>query len=287
MPTAAPATNALLDHVLRTMRITTQLCTLQHHERDYRLERRTVPDYNFIYVTRGHAVWVIEEVEHELRPHDLVIVPPGVWHHGFCRTDAITLGSLHVLVTMPGDQDVFALLAPPMRQTMRPGSRFDGYFRAFMDEFSRPERTEREQMFPGWAHLIVSELFRDNHARGLLHPRPGDPLVAAMLAELERHLDREATLDELARHAGFSPQHLNRVFTRSLGTTPLKYLAQLRMQRAAALLRDGVLTVAEIARRVGHPDPDYFSRQFSAHFGVSPSAYRRSLGSEGGSESPG
>lgn len=280
MTTPPPTSSALLDHVLRTMQLTTQLCTLQKHERDYRLERRTVPDYNFIYVTRGHAVWVVEDVEHELRPHDLIIVPPGVWHHGFCRSQAITLGSLHVLAALPGGQDVFALLAPPLHRPVRPGSRFDGYFRAFMEEFSRPARADSEQMFPGWAHLIVSELFRDDHARGLLRPRPGDPLVAALLTELEGLIDREVSLDALARRAGFSAQHLNRVFTRTLGTTPLKYLAKLRMQRAAELLRDGVLTINEIARRVGHADPDYFSRQFTAHFGVSASAYRRGVGSE-------
>ena len=279
-PSRSPASPALLDYVLRTMQVTTQLCSRQRHERDYACEYRTVPDYNFIYVIRGHAVWVVAGIEYELPPEHLIIVPPGVWHHGYCRTQAITLGSLHVLATLPGGQDVFALLAPPMLQEIAPESRFDRYFRSFMDEFDRPSAEERLEMFPGWAHLITRELFRDSSRRGLLRPRPEEPVVAALLDDLDRHLDHAVTLDSLARRSGYSAQHLNRLFTRVLGTTPLKYLAKRRMQRAAELLRSSTLAIAEVARRVGHADPDYFSRQFAAQYGISASEYRRQAGAK-------
>ena len=120
-------------------------------------------------------------------------------------------------------------------------------------------------------------------AFGLLQSRSADPLVADLLDEIQRHLDRPLTLASLAQRAGYSQQHLNRVFQRVLGTTPLKYLAATRLERAADLLRDQRLTVAEVARRVGIPDPTYFSRQFVRRFGATPSAYREG----GGSESPG
>lgn len=244
------------------------------------MERRVIRDWNFIYVVRGQPVWVVGDIEYPLAPQELILVPPGIHHHAICRSKTVTLGSLHVLATLPGGQDVFRLLGPPMRQTMAAGSRFDRYFRSFMEEFDRPIHEERRQMFPGWAHLITRELFRDNLARGLLKPQPADPLVADLLAEIQAHMERPLSLADLARRAGYSPQHLNRVFQRVLGTTPLKYLAVIRLERAADLLRQGGLTVAEIARRVGHHDPTYFSRQFSRHFAQSPSEYRNGAGSE-------
>ncbi len=279
-PPALSPIDALLDRILGTMHVVTQLCSLQHHERDYALEHRTVPDYNFIYVTRGRVVWVVEDTELLLEPGWLTIVPPGVWHSGYCLEPAVTLGSLHVLATLPGGQDAFRLLGPPAHQFIPPGSRFDGYFRGFMGEFARPRSEERLQMFPGWAHLIVRELFRDNAARGLLDQGVADPLVAELLVLIGNHVDRPLTLEFLARRAGFSPQHLNRVFQRTLGTTPLKYLAQLRMDRAAGMLAEGSLTIAQVARRVGYRDPEYFARHFRRAMGATPSEWRLRAGSE-------
>jgi AraC-like DNA-binding protein len=266
--------HSILYYVLRQMAVTTQLCTLQHHEHGYALDRRTVPDYNFIYVTRGRVVWVIDGVEYPLEPRQLVIVPPNVWHHAYCQTQRVTLGSLHCLCELPGGQDVFQLLKPPLHQTFEPGSRFDLYFQGFMAEFSRTDRDFRRMQFPGWAHLITRELFRDNAERGLLSLQFMDPLVAAMLADLDKRLSEPVTLAGLARRSGFSAQHLNRIFRKHLGVTPLQYLARLRLERGAELLREGRLTVAEVARRVGFADPYYFSRLFSAHHGMSPSDYR-------------
>jgi AraC family transcriptional regulator of adaptative response / methylphosphotriester-DNA alkyltransferase methyltransferase len=84
------------------------------------------------------------------------------------------------------------------------------------------------------------------------------------------------TLDQLASRSGFSPQHLNRVFRRTLGVTPLQYLNRRRMEHAAALLRDGRLTVSAVGQQVGFADPYYFSRVFSQHFKQSPTEYRAS-----------
>lgn len=270
---ASPA--SILYYVLRQMSVTTQLCTLQKHEHGYALERRTVPDYNFIYVTRGRVVWVIDNVDYPLEPGQLVIVPPDVWHSAYCQTQRVTLGSLHVLCELPGGQDVFKLLAPPIYQTIEPGSSFDLYFRGFMREFDREDPQLRRLLFPGWAHLITRENFRLNAERGLLKMQFTDPLVVAMLQDLDKHIAEEVTLPGLARRSGFSAQHLNRLFRKHLGVTPLQYLARVRMERAAELLRDGRLTVAEIARRVGVPDPYYFSRLFHNHHGKSPTQFRQ------------
>jgi len=57
------------------------------------------------------------------------------------------------------------------------------------------------------------------------------------------------------------------------GMSPNKYLMTERMKKAADLLADGELNVAEVSYRVGIQDPSYFNRCFKAHFGVTPSKY--------------
>jgi len=81
------------------------------------------------------------------------------------------------------------------------------------------------------------------------------------------------------RVAGYTPQHLNRTFTRALGVTPLRQLTRLAEEHAASLLAEGTLTVKAVAAAVGIDDPYYFSRVFRQHFGRSPAQYRTAAGS--------
>jgi quercetin dioxygenase-like cupin family protein len=109
---------AILQFVLSRVRVATNVCTRQVAEHGYILPTRTVPDYNYIWVTRGTVVWVVEDVEYALRPGDLILVPPGVVHRGYSRTSRMTLGSIHVMPTLAGGQDVFEILKPAVFRTL-------------------------------------------------------------------------------------------------------------------------------------------------------------------------
>jgi len=278
------APQALIGYVLKHMAVRTNLCSLQTHEHRYSLQRRTVHDYNFIFVTRGCVVWVVDGVEYPLHPGGLVIVPPGIEHHAYSRTRRITLVSTHVECTLPGGQDVFELLVPPRYQHVPRNCALDRYIRGAALEYQRAQ-AETTQLLPLWSPLICNELFRHCAQRSTLHYRTTDPFIAGMLEDIGRRIAEPVTLAQLAQRSGFSAQHLNRVFQRTLGVTPLQYLARTRMERAAELLREGRLTVGAVAAAVGFDDPYYFSRQFSQHFGVSPSRFIQTAGSD--SPSPG
>jgi AraC-like DNA-binding protein len=271
----ASASPALIDFVLRHARVTANVCSLQVSEAGYRLAPRTVPDHNFIHVTRGEVEWVVEDATVRLVPGDLLLVPPGVRHRAQSVAAAVTLASLHVDVVLPGGQPVFDLLRPPRVQAVAPGSRLAAYWRGYIDEFEGKELAARRIMLEPWARLIVLELLGDNARRGRLEVQPVHPVVAEMLTELADLVDRQVTLDELAARSGFSAQHLGRLFRDQLGVTPLQYLGRLRMERAAELLTEGRLTVKAVARHLGFADPYYFSRAFKRHFGRSPSSYQR------------
>lgn len=85
------------------------------------------------------------------------------------------------------------------------------------------------------------------------------------------------SVSALARRAGLGREHFTRAFARLHGLPPGRFLLQVRMDRARALLRGTTDTVAEVAALVGYADPAYFSRQFTAVVGCSPRTYRRHL----------
>ena len=74
------------------------------------------------------------------------------------------------------------------------------------------------------------------------------------------HIDEPIEVDKLASLAGRSRFHFSRVFTRSVGLTPHRYVVYLRVQRATELVRDGQLGLAEIAARTGFADQSHLSR---------------------------
>jgi len=273
-------TPAFLDFVLRQTRVKTNVCSRPQTENGYLLPSRTVPDYNFIWIERGRVVWVVEEAPRELGVGDLIIVPPGVVHHAHSITRRVTLGSIHVEAMLPGGQPVFELLVPPRVRSVKPASRLGQYLRAALSEWDRDDYAQTMLALASWATLVTLELLRYDAARGTLRQRAIDPLIAEMLDELNRRLDKPTNLDDLAQWSGFSAQHLNRVFRRELGITPLQYLAKMRMERAATILVDGRWTVRAVAAKCGFDDPYYFSRLFKQHFGRSPAEYRRAAGSE-------
>ena len=73
-----------------------------------------------------------------------------------------------------------------------------------------------------------------------------------------------------------SPYHLIRVFRRAVGVTPYAYLVQLRVNRAQAMLCQG-LSVSDGAYSCGFSDQAHLTRTFKKSVGVPPGRYVRSV----------
>lgn len=82
-------------------------------------------------------------------------------------------------------------------------------------------------------------------------------------------------LEELARVAHVSPNHLIKLFREHLGVPPLRWCNQERTNHASVLLDTTGLTVAQIADQCGFSNPYHFSRVFRQYQGLSPRAYRQ------------
>lgn len=94
--------------------------------------------------------------------------------------------------------------------------------------------------------------------------------VRAILAE---KLSEPPSLEELGRLVGCSPFYLSRLFSQEAGMTIQQYLRQLRMERAAELLRTGKCNVTEAALEVGYNSLSHFSSAFHETFGCCPGLY--------------
>jgi AraC family transcriptional regulator len=101
-------------------------------------------------------------------------------------------------------------------------------------------------------------------SRGIL----GKDMLRRLRDYIIAHLDEPIGVEALADIAGRSPFHFVRVFTRSVGMTPHRYIVYLRLQRAIELIREGRSGCAEIAARTGFADQSHLSRWVRRVHGV-------------------
>ncbi len=93
---------------------------------------------------------------------------------------------------------------------------------------------------------------------------------------LEKRLsDPQFTVDEFASMMKLGRTVFYKKVRGLTGYSPNEYLRIVRMKKAAELLLDSNLTVAEVSYRVGINDPFYFSKCFKTQFGMAPSIYQR------------
>ena len=97
--------------------------------------------------------------------------------------------------------------------------------------------------------------------------------VEKVIALLREKLAEPPTLEEIGRVVGCSPFHLSRTFSAETGLTIPQYTRQLRLERAAELLRSGKFNVTEAAMEVGYSSLSHFSQAFHEAFGCCPGLY--------------
>ena len=97
--------------------------------------------------------------------------------------------------------------------------------------------------------------------------------VEQVMFLLKQNLAEPLSLEELGKKIGCSHFYLSRIFSAQTGKTITQYLRQLRMERAAELLRGGEFNVTEVALEVGYASLSHFSAAFHETFGCCPGLY--------------
>ncbi len=91
----------------------------------------------------------------------------------------------------------------------------------------------------------------------------------------EHYCDCNIDYFQPAKISGISYSYFKRIFTSVFGVTPVKYVRNLKMQRAKELLKTNHYSITEVAKLCGFDDLYFFSKCFKAHYGVSPKNYMK------------
>jgi AraC-like DNA-binding protein len=104
-----------------------------------------------------------------------------------------------------------------------------------------------------------------------------DPYVGKALQLMHTDPARSWTVDDLGREVAISRSVLAQRFADLVGETPMRYLANWRMQLAKQMMREGARNIQEVAARVGYDSEAAFNRAFKRATGSPPAAWRKGV----------
>lgn len=123
--------------------------------------------------------------------------------------------------------------------------------------------------------LAIEDGFRPcKRCRPNLDHSNDDEIIFFAKQMIEKEYRNSLTLEQLALHVGVSKYHLQRLFKKNTGISPLEYATKLRMNEALRRLQTTGDTVTEIAHDLGYKSSAHFSSVFRHNTGCTPSRYR-------------
>lgn len=175
--------------------------------------------------------------------------------------------------------------APEMLLTAGPAVRWHGAIQLLSSEAITSDSLVQQGIGVGpIEELVISTLLwvQDSSTRAELvdvSPTRGGATVRAAVSYIEEHLADPVTLTEIARHTNRSARSIQQAFHDDLGTTPMAYVRDRRLERARSQLADAVpsdgVTVTVVAHRWGFSHLGHFSAAYLKRFGESPSSTLR------------
>ncbi|MBQ2742932.1 MAG: helix-turn-helix transcriptional regulator [Oscillospiraceae bacterium] len=241
--------------------------------------------FQMIYCKAGKGIITLSGKEYAMEMGKVYLAAPGV-SHGFESTDSLEviefkfyaygnfadkLKSLPHVFLIAGDSFMTKLLL----KTVEEGFVKDEFCNCAVDAglvffFVRAcENLIGKRRIP--QTRLVSYIHLDAEEE---ETRDIDIIILKLRDYIEKHSDKEITLDELAGEAHFSKTYFVKRFREFWGMSPMKYVNNVRLEKAQSILTATDSSVLEIAIQTGFNSIHYFSRKFKEKYGVAPSEYR-------------
>lgn len=243
----------------------------------YRVNRsHGTKDWVMTFTLSGTGQYRIGEFKLLCQAGDVVILKPGTPHHYSTPQDETWdfvwshfipeprwAGLLQLPEAVPG------LIRLAIDSQSARSRLLQAFERLIRD--TREEMPLKELMMINTMEEIVL-IVAGQHSRS--GERALDPRVEEVLQLLAGSMNESHTIEKLARRVALSPSRLAHLFKEQVGDSVMETLLKIRMRHAARLLAHTSRQVAEIADDVGFRSPYFFTKQFTAFYGCSPTAYR-------------
>lgn len=102
-------------------------------------------------------------------------------------------------------------------------------------------------------------------------------IVEKTNALINERFSQDLNLDDISKELHVSPQYLSRLFKNETGENFIERLTFVRIENAKKLMKEGKYSIKEVCYMSGYSDPNYFSKLFKKHEGISPTDYLKQI----------
>jgi len=166
---------------------------------------------------------------------------------------------------------VVELIVLLSRSAIRGGAETALIFAQNDDYLRQIERFQTLEQLSVWLTGVIDQFV--NYTFSFAEIKHTDTIHKAA-AYIRDHCTEKLTVDEIANAVFLSKSYLSSIFRNEMKCNLTSYINLCRVERSKSLLRNGAMSLAEIASTVGFDDQSYFTKVFKKHAGMSPKKYR-------------
>ena len=263
------------------------------HNADWNWKNVNSPFTRLYYVTEGSAQIELPDGIYTLSPKHMYFIPAFTIHTNICKSNFVHY-YLHIYEDHYSDNDwldhwkfpveieatdldlaLFKRLCeinPHMTLQKSDPTTYDNNPTLMQNLIKNRQRAFCDKVESrGIVFQLLSRFFKQGQSKIEME----DNRIAKTVLYIRKHLNEAIELEKLAGISCLSKDHFIRLFKKELGTTPLQYINQKKIEKAQLLLITEELAVKEIAFQLAFEDYSYFNRLFKKTTGVTPQEYRR------------
>ncbi|MGL5258080.1 MAG: helix-turn-helix domain-containing protein [Proteocatella sp.] len=251
-------------------------------------------EWEFIIVSKGTAIISIENAKYTVKCGEGFFINAGILHAAKPADDSVCL--FHSIVFHPrlvgGSIDSIFWHSYVNPILTNPSMKY-----IYLDLTENWHTESINAVESAWQNCVsepfgyelkvrafLSELIANlTNYRPILNTKPSEKVIRdnerikIMLQYIQEHYDEPITVSELASKAMISESECLRCFRNTIGTPPIQYLKQFRIQKASELLISTSYKISKVSELCGFQDVSYFVKTFREIKGKTPSEYRKDV----------
>jgi len=254
-------------------------------------------EIEFLYLSKGKAVFQIDSTPVELRENEAVLINRGEVHSGYSLDHSYCV--YYSVVFSPellynSFQDIcyeryFRPLEDGEQKLPQKISANSDWEREILTRinsiicsfFERPEGYEidiKASILKIFSLIIANNAMISLHDKSNTVRQVRTEKLKKALSYIRENYQKKISIDDIAKEVNLTRYHFCRVFKTLTGQTPVEYINYYRINQALRLLEDENRKIMDIAFDLGFNNLSYFVKKFREYKGCTPSEYRKMRG---------
>lgn len=265
----------VLDSLMYYTEINIKGCGDIKHDKNW-TEHENKVDYDLWVILEGELQIEMAEEKYFVKNNDVFFLSP----ENFYKANSITESSKFIYIhfdfiignNVKGLQD-FQLAGPIYSTSIK--EEVNAFIKSYFSY--KNKETLSFLTLKGYFTALISKIivlqYENNKALNHHKQNISKPLIRLqpVLIYISEHINELIYTKDLAEILGFSEKYFITFFKDTIGTTPNKYILQLKMNKALNYIYEKKYSLKEISYFLGFPDQYTFSKAFKKQYGVAPS----------------